>query len=60
MPDWVAFGTICTPVRVFVDSPAVILLVDVSVAAAAQSFQQSDNLLTSITNTTQQKRIHRK
>jgi hypothetical protein len=34
------------------------LLVDVSIAAAAQRFQQSDNLPASITNSTQRKQIN--
>jgi hypothetical protein len=51
---WVAFSGIRTPgVRVFVNSPAVILLVDVSIAAAAQRFQQSDNDLPTSTITAQ-------
>ncbi len=61
MSGRVACSGICTPVvRVFVDSPAIILLVDISIAAAAQRFQQSDNLPATITNTTQQKQINRK
>ena len=54
MSGWVAFSRICTPgVRVFVHSPAIILLVDVSIAAAAQRFQQSDNDLPTSTITAQ-------